>query len=275
MTDSTNVRTLKSNLTVSRNTEMAYNLNEKKVLVVGGSSGIGLATAELAVAQGAIVMIASRDEGRLKQAATHLSGRVSVRVVDTLNNDSVVSMFNEAGIFDHIIVSASSTKTGSVRNLTLEDAYASMDSKFWGAYRIAKAARLNANGSLTLVSGFLSQRPNPAAPLQGAINAAVEGLVRGLALEFAPVRVNAVSPGLIDTPLLSRMSSEQRRAMFDNAKEKLPVQRVGASEDIAQAILFVATNPYATGSVVTVDGGATIGSINILGQSLPIPKATS
>jgi NAD(P)-dependent dehydrogenase (short-subunit alcohol dehydrogenase family) len=71
------------------------------------------------------------------------------------------------------------------------------------------------------------------------------------------------------------MSSEQRRAMFDNAKEKLPVQRVGASEDIAQAILFVATNPYATGSVVTVDGGATIGSINILGQSLPIPKATS
>jgi NAD(P)-dependent dehydrogenase (short-subunit alcohol dehydrogenase family) len=246
---------------------MAYDLNAKKVLIVGGSSGIGLATAKAAVDQGAIVTIASRDEARLKQAASKLRGSVTVCVIDTQNYDSIVSMFNEAGFFDHIIVSASSTKTGSVRELTLEDAYASMDSKFWGAYRIAKAARLNANGSLTLVSGFLSQRPNASSVLQGAINAAIEGLVRGLALEFAPVRVNAVSPGLIDTPLLARMNAEKRRAMMENAKEKLPVHRVGAPEDIAQAILFVATNPYATGSVVTVDGGAIIGSINILAQS--------
>jgi NAD(P)-dependent dehydrogenase (short-subunit alcohol dehydrogenase family) len=254
---------------------MSYDLKEKKVLVVGGSSGIGLATAEAALDRGAIVTIASRDAARLKQASATLKGSVTISVVDTLNNDSILSMFNEAGHFDHIIVSAAATKTGSVRDLALEDAYASMDSKFWGAYRIAKAARLNAGGSLTLVSGFLSQRPNPSAVLQGAINAAIEGLVRGLALEFSPVRVNAVSPGLIDTPILARMSPEKRKAMFDNAKEKLPVQRVGASEDIAQAILFVATNPYSTGSVVTVDGGAIIASINILAQSLPVPKEPS
>jgi NAD(P)-dependent dehydrogenase (short-subunit alcohol dehydrogenase family) len=248
---------------------MAYEMNAKKVLIVGGSSGIGLATAEAAANQGAIVTIASRNQARLDQAASQLKCAVTVRVLDVLENDSIVSMLEEAGLFDHIIVTASSAKTGLVRELPLEDAYASMDSKFWGAYRIAKAARFNVSGSLTLVSGFLSQRPNASAALQGAINAAIEGLVRGLALEFAPVRVNAVSPGLIDTPILARMSPEKREAMLENAKDKLPVHRVGAPEDVAQAILFVATNPYVTGSVVTVDGGATIGSINILAPTPP------
>ena len=248
---------------------MAYDLNTKKVLVVGGSSGIGLATAEAAANLGAVVTIASRDETRLRQAASTLRGDVSVRVLDVQKNESIVTMFEETGPFDHIIVTASAAKAGPVRELALEDAYASMDSKFWGAYRIAKAARLTLNGSLTFVSGFLSQRPNASAALQGAINAALEGLVRGLALEFAPKRVNAVSPGLIDTPILAKMTPDKRKAMLENAKDNLPVHRVGAPEDVAQAILFVATNPYATGSVVTVDGGATIGSINILAQAQP------
>jgi NAD(P)-dependent dehydrogenase (short-subunit alcohol dehydrogenase family) len=246
---------------------VANDLEAKKILIVGGSSGIGLATAAAAANQRATVTIASRDENRLRQAASGLKDHVSIRVLDMEDNDSVASMFDEAGPFDHIVVTASSAKTGSVRELPLEDAYASMNSKFWGAYRIAKAARISASGSLTLVSGFLSQRPNAAAALQGAINAAIEGLVRGLALEFAPVRVNAVSPGLIDTPILARMSPDKRKAMLENAKDRLPVNRVGAPDDVAQAILFVATNPYATGSVVTVDGGATIGSINIFAQT--------
>jgi len=245
---------------------MGHKLNEKKILIFGGSSGIGLATAEAAVAEGGIVTIASRDETRLKQAASNLNGKVTISVVDILRHDAIECFFKDAGMFDHIIVSAASTKTGPVRQLALEDAYASMDSKFWGAYRVAKAARINPTGSLTLVSGFLSKRPNALSVLQGAINAAIEGLVRGLALEFAPIRVNAVSPGLIDTPILTKLSPERRLAMLDNAKQNLPVQRIGAPEDIAQAILFVAANPYATGSVVTVDGGATIGSINIFGQ---------
>jgi NAD(P)-dependent dehydrogenase (short-subunit alcohol dehydrogenase family) len=254
---------------------MGHNLREKKVAIFGGSSGIGLATAEAAVAEGCIVTIASRNETRLKEAASRLNGKVTISVVDILRNEAIESFFQGAGVFDHIIVSAASTKTGPIRQLAIDDAYASMDSKFWGAYRIAKAARINPSGSLTLVSGFLSKRPNAMSGLQGAINAAVEGLVRGLALEFAPIRVNAVSPGLIDTPILTKLGPERRQAMLDNAKQYLPVQRVGAPEDIAHAILFVASNPYATGSVVTVDGGATIGSINIFGQVSSGPKNPS
>lgn len=133
-----------------------------------------------------------------------------------------------------------------------------MNSKFWGAYRLTKAARLNDGGSITLTSGFLSHRPSASAVLQGAINAALEGLVRGLALEFAPLRVNAVSPGLIDTALYAAMPADARAAMMDKARERLPARRVGSADDVAQAILMVTTNPYITGSTVVVDGGGTI-----------------
>ncbi len=104
------------------------------------------------------------------------------------------------GPFEHVVVAASSTKTGSVASLALVDAKAAMDSKFWGAYRVSRFAKIKEGGSLTFVSGFLARRPSAASVLQGAINAALESLARGLALEREPTRVNAVSPGLIDTP---------------------------------------------------------------------------
>lgn len=230
----------------------------KAILIVGGSSGIGLATARAAIDLEANVTIASHDPARLRQAGEYLSNAARTYVVDTNNNESVLKMFSEAGSFDFVIVSAAATKGGPVRQLPLEDAYASMNSKFWGAYRVARAATINQGGSLTLVSGFLSQRPSAGAVLQGAINAALEGLVRGLALEFAPVRVNAVSPGLIDTPLYSKLSEDQRRQLYEETKQQLPVDRIGNAEDVAKAALFVATNPFVTGSVVTIDGGGTI-----------------
>ena len=160
--------------------------------------------------------------------------------------------------FDHVVIAASATKGGSVAQLPLAAAKASMESKFWGAYRVARAAKVVDGGSITLVSGFLSHRPSATSVLQGAINAALEALGRGLALERAPVRVNTVSPGLIDTPLWRGMPDTDRKAMFARTAERLPARRVGQPEDIAQAILFVSTNPFATGSTITVDGGGTI-----------------
>ena len=233
-------------------------LEGKKILIVGGSSGIGLATAQAAWDRGAVVAIASRDDEQLHSVAGKIGSAVQAIPVDLLENKSILALFETAGSQDYVVVTAASTKTGSIRSLPLEDAYASMESKFWGAYRLAKVAKLNEGGSLTLMSGVLSHRPNGEAVLQGAINAAMEGLVRGLALEFAPLRVNAVSPGLTDTALYASMASDARAAMMRTAKEKLPVRRVGTAEDIAQAILMVATNPYITGSTVLVDGGATI-----------------
>ena len=133
-----------------------------------------------------------------------------------------------------------------------------MNAKFWTAYRTARSARITGDGSLTLVSGYLSQRPNKDALLQGAINAAVEALGRGLALEMAPVRVNTVAPGLIDTPVRAAMPADQKQKMFDQAAATLPARHVGQPEDVAEAILMLMTNPFTTGSALFVDGGGSI-----------------
>ena len=219
---------------------MTTPLNGQRVLVIGASGGIGGATADAFASAGADVARPTRD------------------ALDITDDASVEAFFATEGAFDHVVIAAAKTKTGPVAALALDDAQAAMNSKFFGAYRVARAAKVNDGGSITFVSGFLSQRPSATSVLQGAINASLEALARGLALERAPVRVNTVSPGLVDTPLYAAMSDADRQAMFDKAAARLPARRVGQPEDIAGAILFVATNPFATGSTVTVDGGGTI-----------------
>jgi len=232
-------------------------LEGKKVLVVGGSSGIGEASAQALAALGAQVTIASRDPSKLQAAAERLGGRVSTAVLDTTSDAAVEAFFSVQGEYDHVVISAAQTASGPVRQLPLVDAYAAMNSKFWGSYRVARAAKIAKGGSLTLVSGFLATRPSKTSVLQGAINAALESLGRGLALELAPVRVNTVSPGMIATPMWAG-SDEARAAKFDAAAARLPVQRIGQAEDVANAIVYLVTTPYATGSTVLVDGGGAI-----------------
>jgi len=140
----------------------------------------------------------------------------------------------------------------------MDDVRATMESKFWGAWRVARAADIRAGGSLTLVTGYLSIRPRPGAAIVGAVNGALESLTRGLALELAPVRVNAVSPGTIDTPIRSSMPEAARRDMLVKTAAALPVGRVGVGKDIAQQILTFMTVGFATGSIVYIDGGALI-----------------
>ena len=233
-------------------------LKEQRVLIVGGSSGIGFETAAAAGSAGASVTIAARSEIKLKAAAEKLGDSVETEVLNTNDNVAIERFFAQDEPWDHIVISASQTKSGPVRGLDLGDAKAAMESKFWGAYRIARVARIRDNGSLTLVSGFLSERPSASAVLQGAINAALEALARGLALELAPVRVNAVSPRLIETPLWNDLPEEKRKAMFESAAARLPARRVGQPADIANAVLFLLTTPFATGSTVRVDGGGVI-----------------
>lgn len=233
--------------------------SEARVLVVGGSSGIGEATAQAFASEGAQVVIASRHQDKLDAAAARIGHGVATAVLDTTDDAAVEAYFAAAGSFDHIVVSAAQTPGGPVRALPLADAYAAMDSKFWGAYRVARAAKIAERGTLTLVSGFLSVRPGEWV-LQGAINAALEALGRGLALELAPdkVRVNTVSPGMIATPLWGGMPAAEREAMYARAAETLPARAMGHPEDIANAVLFLASTPYATGSTVLVDGGGAI-----------------
>ncbi|MCG8708291.1 SDR family oxidoreductase [Brenneria sp. 4F2] len=238
---------------------MHARLAKQKVLVVGGSSGLGLAIAKAFVAQEAEVTIASRNQAKLEAAAVQIGHATRTAVLDTTDNAGVEAFFAQSGNFDHIVISAAQTPGGLVRQLPLEDAYAAMNSKFWGAYHVARAAGINERGSLTFISGFLSVRPGDWV-LQGAINAALESLGRGLALELAPqkVRVNSVSPGMIATPLWDEMDAQARQDMYDNIAATLPARVMGQPEDIANAVLFLATTPYATGSTVLVDGGGAI-----------------
>ena len=237
---------------------MSNKLTNSQVLVIGGSSGIGLATAVAAGEAGASVTIASRSKVKLETALGSIRGTSRAVVLDTSDQSALERFFMAEGPWDHVVVSAAQTPSGPVRTLDLADANAAMESKFWGAYRVSRAARIKDGGSLTFISGFLSVRPSAGAVLQGAINAALEALARGLALELAPVRVNTVSPGLIATPLWSSMAEEKREAMFARAAVSLPARRVGQPEDIANAVLFLATTPFATGTTVRVDGGGAI-----------------
>lgn len=235
-----------------------HSFDGKSVLIVGGSSGIGAATALAFAAAGARVVIAARNPERLAAIASQGASAIETRVLDMTDADGVEAFFADRPAYDHVVVSAAQTPTGPVRILGLEDARSAMDSKFWGAYHVARSARIALGGSLTFVSGFLSVRPSRTSVLQGAINAALESLARGLALELAPVRVNTVSPGLINTSMWDKLPEASRKAMFDGAAQRLPAGRAGAAEDIAQAILFVAGNGYATGSTVLIDGGGAI-----------------
>jgi NAD(P)-dependent dehydrogenase (short-subunit alcohol dehydrogenase family) len=236
---------------------MSAKLKHARVLVIGGSSGIGLATAAAAAEAGAAVTIASRSQTKLESAVNTL-GNARAVALDTGDVAAVERFFADEAPWDHIVISAAQTPSGPVRSLSLADAKIAMESKFWGAYRVARAAKIREGGSLTFVSGFLSVRPSANSVLQGAINAALEALARGLALELAPVRVNAVSPGLVATPLWSGMPNDKREAMLASAAQRLPAGRVGHPEDIANAVMFLVTTPFATGSTVRVDGGGVI-----------------
>jgi NAD(P)-dependent dehydrogenase (short-subunit alcohol dehydrogenase family) len=225
-----------------------------RVLVIGGSSGIGLATAAMAAKEGAAVTIAARSPARLATAAKTFTS-AGTAVLDVTNASALEAFFEKCANWHHVVVAGSATNVGPVHALSLQDARVAMDSKFWGAYHVGRYARIAAGGSLTFVSGVYSIRPSSQAVLQGAINAALEGLARGLALELAPIRVHTVSPGLTATPLWDRLESSVREAMYREKASALPAGRIGQPEDVARAILFLAANPSTTGTTLLVDGG--------------------
>jgi NAD(P)-dependent dehydrogenase (short-subunit alcohol dehydrogenase family) len=228
----------------------------ERVLVIGGSSGIGEATAALAASAGAAVTIASRSARKLAAARAGLPAGVAMAALDVTDDAAVQAFFARHAPWGHVVLAGSATQTGPVRGLPLDAARAAMDSKFWGAYHLGRHAHIADGGSLTFVSGVYSRRPQPDAVLQGALNAAVEALARGLALELAPaVRVNTVSPSTTATPLWDKLGADGRAAKLAAMRARPPLRRVADAADIAQAILFVAGNRFATGSTVLIDGG--------------------
>jgi NAD(P)-dependent dehydrogenase (short-subunit alcohol dehydrogenase family) len=227
----------------------------QSVVIIGGSSGMGLAIAKKALDAGADVTIAGRSQAKLDEARQAITGDVTTHTVDVSEEQSVKTLFSKIGPFDHLVVPGSSVRTGSLRELSLADARASMDSKFWGQYLAARYAQIRSRGSITLFSGILSRRPSARLASLASINAAVEALGRALAVELAPIRVNVISPGTTDTPAYAGMPADVRAEMFAASAERTLVGRVGSPEDIASAALELMCNSFITGIVVDVDGG--------------------
>lgn len=238
---------------------MNNTFENKTVVVIGGSSGMGLAVAKESARSGARVVIASRSQDKLNAAATQIGGDVHWQVVDTTDESSVSDLFERLGAVDHLVIPGSSVKTGTLREMPLADGLFTMQSKFWGPYLCAKYARINPEGSITFFSGILSRRPGQNDAVLASVNAAVEAMGRALAKDLAPVRVNVISPGMTaGTSAYLKMPETAREGMFTAIAERLLVGRVGRPKDIADAALMLMTNGFITGIVLDVDGGGLI-----------------
>lgn len=230
-------------------------LQGQNIVVIGGSTGIGFDTAKLAKENGGNVTIAGRSEDKLRRAAEELGG-VRTVVVDVANEAEVQRVFEDLDHVDHVFSSAGGLVGGNVLDTDLDVFHKGVKERIWGNLHVVRAAapKMSA-GSITLMSGQLSSRPVPGTAVTTALVKAVEGLTIGLALELAPIRVNAVAPGLIDTPLLQAAFGNQRDAVMNSTAATLPVKRVGTSKEVAQAVLFLMINGFMTGEVLHVDGG--------------------
>jgi NAD(P)-dependent dehydrogenase (short-subunit alcohol dehydrogenase family) len=233
-------------------------LSASKVVVTGGGSGIGFATAKLAVDRGASVVLMGRTEARLKEAAEKLGDTVSYEVLDVTDGDAVERAFASVGTFDHLVTCAAGTLSGPFIELAELDVRGFFETKFWGQYRSVKAAlpRLARDGSVVLLSGFLYRKAEPGLSPFAAVNGAIEALVKVLAIEAAPVRVNALAPGQIDTLGGGEpMDEATRRAYLESVAAQLPLGRIGTAEEAAHAALFLVENTFTTGITLDVDGG--------------------
>jgi NAD(P)-dependent dehydrogenase (short-subunit alcohol dehydrogenase family) len=221
------------------------------VVIIGGTSGMGLATARLAKERGANVTIASRSSEKLSRAVQQL-GDVRAVSADITSESDVQAIFEAIERVDHVFISAGRLLRGKVMEADLEIFNSDVDQRFWGPlYVVRNAVPKMTAGSLTFLSGQYASKPAPGAIVTAAMNAAIETLAKGLALELAPIRVNAVAPGLIDTPILG----EHRDGASEWAKARLPLKRMGLAEEVAQAVVLLMTNGFITGEVVHIDGG--------------------
>jgi NAD(P)-dependent dehydrogenase (short-subunit alcohol dehydrogenase family) len=243
-------------------------LDGKRVVIIGGSSGIGLETARLALAEGAFVTIAGRSAERLRQAVEDVgnsakgsttkapSDRLKAVVADLAEESTIRSLFAGETRVDHVFVPAGELRPDGacVLKSDLGSLGSVLEVRLLGVARVVRQAKPKMEGgSITLMSGLYSTRPAPGGAMAAAAVAAVEGMTRALALDLAPIRVNAVAPGLIDTPLWDAFGAQREAIMARGTK--LPVGRIGRPEEVAAGVIFLMNNGFVTGTVLPIDGG--------------------
>ena len=233
----------------------------ERVLIIGGASGIGFAVAKRAVSEGAHVTIASTNQARLELAAERLGGANLARL-DATDELAVSAYFESDAQFDHIVFTAGDwgpARRASLADLDLAAAETLFRVRFWGAVTVAKhgARRLPSNGSLTLTGGMIAHRPRRGSAIATAMAGSVEHLAIGLAVEIAPIRVNAVCPGAIQTEIWDQFPEHVRQAEFARFGRQL-LPRIGEVDEAAEAYLYLMQGRHTTGQVIFVEGGSVL-----------------
>jgi NAD(P)-dependent dehydrogenase (short-subunit alcohol dehydrogenase family) len=236
---------------------MPFTLKNATVVILGGSSGIGLATAQAAQAEGASVIITGRSPARLEAAQAVLGGVARTVVLDVADETGTRSFFQELDSLDHLFITAGTLVKDTHLSPDSAALRPAMDTRFLGALYAAKysAPKIRSGGSITFMSGTAARRPLEGASVASASCGAVEAFARALAVDLAPIRVNTIQPGFVDTPLLDDVLGSHKKEILAAVAKRLPVQHIGAPEEIADAVLFLMKNSYVTGVTLTIDGG--------------------
>lgn len=225
-------------------------LEGKTVLIAGGSSGIGLAVARLAHKNGAHIIIASRNAVKHHQMLGDSVGKtIETRSFDITTDEGIGGLIQAVDSIDHLVIAVRpDVKSSLFLEVEISEAKQAFDTKFWGTYRLIRAAqpRMREHGSITLTSGIAGEKIYKGASTMAIINSAVETLCRSLAVELAPLRVNVVSPGFV----------EPKPRDVQEYAGQFPSKRLASVDDVARAYLYLMTNPYVTGAITVVDGGA-------------------
>lgn len=232
-------------------------LDGSTVVVIGGSSGIGLACAEAARDAGASVVIAGRSSEKLDRAQALLGEGVQAVAADVTDEASVRDLFGRVERVDHLLIAAAETAAVGVAEAEEDEVRPTLDIRVWGGFFATKHAApvMGENGSITFLSGTSSHRPYPGAAMVAASGGAIEAFARALALELAPVRVNTICAGFVDTPLLDAYYGDGRDEAVRELAARLPVGRIGTPGDIADGAMFLMGNGFVTGTVLHIDGG--------------------
>jgi len=238
-------------------------LKTSTIVIIGGTSGIGFAIAESALAVGARVIVASSQGGKVDAAVTRLGAGATGVVIDVRDEARVAARFEEIGLFDHLVFTAGDwggPRGAELGQLDLGAAAKLFEVRFWGAARAVKHAqrRISPTGSITLTDGMIAHRPRKGSALSTAMAGAIEHLTAGLAVELAPLRVNAVCPGLVRTEVWNSLAEDGREEQFRQMTKRQLVARIGEPDEVAQAYLYLMRCGYTTGQVLRVDGGGSL-----------------
>ncbi|OCI93229.1 short-chain dehydrogenase [Rhizobium sp. AC27/96] len=237
-------------------------MSSQHVVIVGGSSGIGLAAAVHLLEKGYRVTITGRDAAKLQTAAQGLNGDVTAAVMDAADFTGLANAFDAIGPLDHLVLAlGGGNGAGPFATVDLADLRKGFEQKTMAHFACAQAClpHLSKQGSITFVSAVSAQAAMPGTAGLGAINAAIAALAPILAVELKPIRVNCVSPGVVDTPWWDFLSADQKEPTFAGFAARTPVGRVGRPQEIAEAISFLIGNGFTSGHTLICDGGIRLG----------------